>query len=127
VTEPMSFSFFLEGRPRAKARPRLGRRRRAFTPQTTIDEEVRLADLYVALGGPIFEGDVAVEVDFYPEGSYITVRQKNWHSPLNADVDNLSKLVMDGLQRCAFADDRHVVELHVAKFPRGECPHLGES
>jgi Holliday junction resolvase RusA-like endonuclease len=123
----MSFEFFVPGRPRAKARPRLGRRRRAYTPQTTIDEEQRIADLYLEAGGPVFEGSIALLVDYYPEGQFIRIEQRDWHSPLNGDVDNIVKLTGDALQRVAFSDDRYVVEIHAAKFQRGECPHVEAS
>jgi crossover junction endodeoxyribonuclease RusA len=117
-----AFELWVPGRPKAKQRPRLGRRRKAFTPEATIIEEDRIAALWVEAGGPVFEGQVAVLVDYWPEGQRIRVEERDWTSSLNADLDNLAKLTNDALQKVAFADDRHVVELHVGKFPRGTAP-----
>lgn len=119
-----AFELWVPGRPRAKARPRLGRGRRVFTPQATTDEEDRIAQAWRDAGGPVFGGQVAVLVDYYPQGQLIRVEQRTWTSSLNADLDNLEKLSNDALQKAAFADDRHVVELHSAKFPRESCPYV---
>lgn len=116
------FQLWVPGRPRAKQRPRLGRRRKAYTPIATIEEEQRIADLWVAAGGPSYDGQVALMVDYWPEGQLIRVEERDWTTSLNADVDNLVKLTGDALQRVAFTDDRHVVEVHAAKFPRGTAP-----
>jgi Holliday junction resolvase RusA-like endonuclease len=121
-----SFELWVPGRPKAKERPRLSRGR-AYTPAKTIEEEQRISALWRAADGPYFDGPVGLLVDYYPEGQWIRIEERDWASSLNADVDNLVKLTGDalqgntkkGIQGAAFGDDRYVLEVHAAKFPRG--------
>lgn len=112
----MSHTFFVPGRPKSKDRPRLGRRRKAFTPEATILAEEAIAAAY---DGPYFEGPVHVTVLYSIKGQTITIEEapeepdKIWQS----DVDNLVKTTLDGLQRegGAFANDSQVRKITAHK------------
>jgi crossover junction endodeoxyribonuclease RusA len=117
-----SYSLWIPGRPKAKGRPRMTRRGKAYTPQTTHLEEARVATAYVGDRGPWFDTSVYLEVDYHPEGQLITLSEVDWESPLTADTDNLLKLTADALQGVAFANDRAVVAVHGVKHPRGMLP-----
>lgn len=105
---PMEYTFHVEGRPKAKERPRLGRRRKAYTPEATIAAEEAIAAAY---DGPLFEGPVYVHVTYTFKGQTITIFDATDDEPdklWQGDIDNLLKTTLDGLQRVAFADDRQV-------------------
>jgi len=91
------------GEPVPKARPRLGRGGRWYTPSRTRDYEQRVGwEARIAGARPV-EGDVAVR---------IVVR-----GPRRFDLDNVAKTILDGLRGVAFADDRQVVHLDVRWEP----------
>jgi Holliday junction resolvase RusA-like endonuclease len=118
----VSFTLWVPGRPRSKERPRLGRKRKAYTPEGTLNAEARIAAAWEEAGGSWFDGSVYLEVDYHPEGQLITVSDADWKSPLANDIDNMLKLTGDALQGVAFADDRCVVALHGTKYPKGDLP-----
>ena len=93
-------AFTVEGRPISKGRPRVTRWG-TFTPQRTRDHEEAIAwaarDAMARLAITPFEGDVCVEATFYVAGT--------------ADLDNLAKALLDGLNGVAFQDDRQVTQL----------------
>ena len=114
----MQFELWIDGRPRTKARPRMTRRGRVFTPEATSLEEDRIAIALNNARVPRFEGPVSVVVDYYTTGQFIQIR--DWAQPksrLTGDVDNYSKLTLDAIQKSnALADDKAVAELWVAKW-----------
>ena len=84
-----------------KARPRLGRRRKAFTPQKTVDFENAVREFW-SLNGPTFgDAPVYVGVEIHKEGIQIEITELE-HSvrPVGilGDVDNYIKAIFDGLQ-----------------------------
>lgn len=84
-----------------------------FTPPETVAAEEAITDAY---RGPLFEGPVAVSIDYWPDGQTITISESAYTSALRSDLDNLVKLSLDGLQRAgAYQNDRQVHELWVAK------------
>lgn len=117
----MSHTFFVPGRPKSKERPRLGRRRKAYTPEATILAEEAIAKAYADSDGPLFDGPVHVFVTYTAQGQTITVKEAPDEPPVifQGDVDNLLKTTLDGLQRAggAFLDDKQVrrVEAHKIK------------
>jgi crossover junction endodeoxyribonuclease RusA len=50
------------------------------------------------------ESELAVTLYYFPEGK------------MQGDVDNIVKLVLDGLARCIFTDDRQIERIVVQKF-----------
>ena len=117
----MSHTFFVAGRPKSKDRPRLGRRRKAFTPEATIMAEEAIAQAYRDSDGPLFEGPVHVTVMYSLQGQTVTVEEapeeptKLWQG----DIDNLLKTTLDALQYegCAYKNDSQVrrVLMHKVK------------
>lgn len=106
---------WVPGRPLAKQRPRMTRRGRVYTPEQTSAFEDVIADLW---DGPLYEGPVAVDIDYTPAGQMIRVRQLDDLPPskLRADVDNYAKLSLDGLQKGgAFLNDKQVHDLTLSK------------
>lgn len=109
----VSYSFVHLGRPQVKQRPRMGRNGRVYTPKATLEAEEELLADY---DGPLFEGPIEVQMIFYPDRSVITIN--DWPrtpSPLRGDIDNYSKLVLDGLGGVAFPNDRQVMAIVAAK------------
>lgn len=106
-------TIFVPHKPVPKGRPRLGRRGRVFTPQTTLDAEAQIAGLW---DGPKFETLVKMDVVFTPTGTEVTVSQYDGEpSKLRGDIDNYLKLLMDGLNGVAWIDDKQVSQVNVEK------------
>lgn len=112
-----SHTFRIEGRPKAKQRPRATKTGRIYTPKSTQDYERHVEDSY---DGPYFgDGLLSVDATFYPTHTMVTISETDCaRSTLNADLDNLMKSLLDGLQGRAFADDRQVYEMSAVKLPR---------
>lgn len=104
-----SFSFTVPGEPASKARPRFdgrGLKSRTYTPAKTKAAEEAVAWRFKAAGGrfnPDGEATYAVDMTFY-NGT----RQRR-------DVDNMIKLVLDGLNGVAWVDDTQVMEVSARK------------
>lgn len=100
-------------KPVPKGRPRMTRRGRVFTPQTTLDAEAIIAE---AWDGPRYEGLVELECVFTPEGTQVIVRPVDGTpSKLRGDIDNYVKLLMDGLNGVAWLDDKQVTVIRAEK------------
>lgn len=129
-------SFFIEGHPVAKARPRFGRdqhgRPKTFTPQETKDWESEVGwqargavnKLSGTSGAHVrfpFEHRVMSELTFYMH------RPKSYPKTLTVmtkkpDLDNLSKAVLDGLSKAhIIKDDNQVTdELNRKRYAQAE-------
>lgn len=107
--------FWVPGRPKPKERPRLGRGRRVFTPQATLDAEAMIAGYWKKYGDGEVEGPVSVIVDYFEDGQWITVKPAGWTSKLRGDIDNYVKTTLDGLQSGGAFNDVKVVEVWAAK------------
>ena len=98
--------FFVPGRPVAKARPRFSNGH-AYTPRRTLNWEQEVgwsAKVTLKLPEPL-QGPLSVDLEFYGARS-------------NADLDNLVKAVLDGMQGVVFENDRQVVELSARRAVR---------
>lgn len=98
--------FEIEGEPVVKGRPRFTRNGRTYTPKTTVEAELRVAEAFKAAAG----GFVPERSDVYALHVLFemgTLRRK--------DIDNLLKLVMDALNGVAWVDDHQVVEVLARK------------
>jgi Holliday junction resolvase RusA-like endonuclease len=101
--------FTIPGDPVPKARPRFGKGR-TFTERKTVAAEKRVGLEYLAAGGRRLTGPVEVICSFFRENER------------RVDVDNLTKLVLDGLNGIAFEDDSQVVLLVASKVVAPELP-----
>lgn len=122
----MIVSVYVPGRPKPAERPRLGRRRKAYTPTATLEAEDRIAHaLQTAYGcrptDPVFPADTPLRlvIDYSNHGEAIRLEPLNeTMPPMRGDVDNYIKTTMDGLQKGgAFANDKQVVEVWARKHP----------
>jgi Holliday junction resolvase RusA-like endonuclease len=123
-----SFSFVVPGNPVAKGRPRLGRGRRAFTPQRTLDYEALVKQSCLPCIPENWDVTCEYEVD-------IRLYFENLRLP---DIDNVAKTI-DGLnpkvKRKArvvvsretpfvWADDKQVRKLTVERFIDRQNPRM---
>jgi len=105
---PQEWAQWIPIRPKVKARPRLGKGGRVYTPKTTGDFEKLVAAAY---DGPTFEGPVEVDVRLCSEGFWLTIRESTIERPKylkRGDIDNFFKAVGDGLNQVAFEDDKQI-------------------
>lgn len=107
-------SFSFDGRPKPKDRPRATKNGHMFTPQATLDAQKRIEELY---DGPVFDGPISATLLFRPKSTEVILRDWHAQSPLTSDLDNLVKLVLDGLQGVAFENDRQVHNIYAEKVP----------
>ncbi len=110
-----SFTIRVESPPKTKGRPRLGRRRKAYTPAETLEAEQVIRNAWLAADAPLFEGPVAVDIAYDKLGQTITVSEYPTRSLMRGDVDNYTKLTLDGLNGVAYGDDRQVQRLVATK------------
>jgi Holliday junction resolvase RusA-like endonuclease len=104
--EPMdAVEFTIPGEPMSKQRPRFNPKSgHAYTPAKTRDSEREIAQHFAQTKRGIFDGMIAVEIQFYMG----TKRRK--------DIDNLVKTVLDALNGFAFVDDHLVHVLSATKY-----------
>jgi crossover junction endodeoxyribonuclease RusA len=102
--------FTVNGNPVPKKRPRKGRGGHFYTPGATREWEEAVGWAYKEAGGQMLEGDIAVSCWFF-RGD----RRR-------ADIDNLLKSVLDGLNGVAFEDDDRVVHMSAWKDYDAENP-----
>lgn len=111
------YSFFVEGTPRGKARPRFSRGH-TYTPKTTTDYEKLVASQY---HGKTYTDALRLDITAYfaiPK-SYTKKQIKAIREgvrPLKKpDIDNIAKIIMDALNGIAYEDDKQVVDLRLKK------------
>lgn len=110
------FTITIPGRPRPKGRPRLGRGGRVFTPKQTLEAEAAIRDEYIRQNAPFYDQPLQVDIVYTTAETEITLTPIGDHSTkLTADVDNLIKTTLDGLQGAAFENDRIVMVVTAVK------------
>jgi Holliday junction resolvase RusA-like endonuclease len=95
--------FTVFGEPRSKQRPRVTRYG-AYTPKETLEAETRFQEVWRSLNTEPFQYNILVAIDFF-NGN----RRRR-------DLDNMAKLVLDALNKEAYADDHQIVALELRKF-----------
>lgn len=95
--------FTVPGEPRSKQRARVTARG-TFTPTETRQAEQRVRQAWALTRAEPFPYQVVVTIDFY-NGN----RRRR-------DLDNMAKLVLDALNKVAYADDYQVVGLNLRKI-----------
>lgn len=117
-------------KPQVKERPRLGRRRKAFTPPKTLAYESFLKKHWVDHIRDRYEGPLYVGIEIHIDGIMVTVEELECSvRPVGVlgDLDNYQKSVWDGIQDdstagivAAFANDKQVewAEIKFVGVPR---------
>lgn len=110
------------GKPQPKERPRVYKGH-GITPTRTKNYELMLAREWAANYPKPLEGDLRVWITFYMPTPISWSKAKKERAEceiirpsVRPDIDNLVKIVLDGLNGVAFADDKQVVELMAAKY-----------
>lgn len=117
----MTITYKIPGEPKGKARPRVTKGH-AYTPQATKDYETIVAIRYRLSGGKMFDGPVSVHLlaEYTIPKSATKAKRADMLSgkllPLKKpDIDNVCKMILDGLNKVAFRDDSSVVMLEAYK------------
>ncbi len=109
-------SFTVSGKPQGKARPRFSPHG-VYTPQTTKAYEEKIANAYREVAEDVFfSGPVCLMViAVFPIPKSWTIEKKG-HAmageiiPGKPDIDNILKVVLDGLNGVAYDDDATVCQ-----------------
>ena len=121
----MKVSFTIDGDPVGKGRPRVTKTGRAYTPKATENYEALVKMMYKAQCHYTFPEDVPLDVRITtyhyipssaskkPKEAMRTHKARPCKKP---DVDNITKIILDALNRLAYHDDAQVVDLQVRKF-----------
>lgn len=114
--------FEIEGKPVGKGRPRFWNGH-AVTPQATRDYEKRVALAYKECNLPLFETE-PLEVEIiakYPipkqtrKAEKALMMERKIIPTKKPDIDNIAKIILDGLNGVAYKDDNQVCRLSVRK------------
>ena len=128
----MKHEAWIAVKPQVKERPRLGRRRKVFTPERTINYERTLREWWHNNANSIrFEGPIYVGIEIHKEGIRVIIEELDESvRPVGVlgDLDNYQKAVWDGLQDGggfpdvlgAFANDKQIqwAEIKFVGVPR---------
>lgn len=114
--------FTIAGDPRGKQRPRFnGKTGSAYTPSETVAYEKRVKYGYVMEGGKKLV-DVPVRIEVWAFFRIPTSISKKKQEAMvgqpatkKPDIDNILKIVLDGLNGAAYDDDKQVVQAMVHK------------
>lgn len=120
--------FIVEGKPQGKARARtfyndrLGKMQ-SMTPQNTVDYENLVRWSYKAAGGTYLGKGlfrVVIRAIYDIPASYSKKKREaaargEIKPCVKPDVDNITKSILDALNRVAYYDDSGVIELKVSK------------
>ncbi len=102
-------AFFVQGEPRPKQSFRVSGRGRGFTAARVVawqtDVAIEAEQVMRSIGRfcEPFEGSLIVDLEFF------------LGDQRRVDLDNLSKAVLDGLNKIVYADDMQIVDLHLHK------------
>ena len=120
----MKVEFTIDGDPIGKARPRMNTRTgKAYTPTKTRMYEDYIKLLYRTQVKYYFEGYVRLTIKaFYGVAKSDSKKKKedklsNILRPIKKpDLDNIVKLIADGLNGIAYKDDTQIVEIVAKKY-----------
>ncbi|MBQ1490060.1 MAG: RusA family crossover junction endodeoxyribonuclease [Eubacterium sp.] len=115
-------TFWLEGEPVAKARPRMTRSGHVYTPDKTTKAENAIRRAWQETDGEMIEGPVSLSVTYRLQTPKAWSKAKKYLAKVleilpvkKPDLDNLIKLTADGLVGMAFCDDKQICEIHAYK------------
>lgn len=111
----------VQGRPKGKSRPRFANGH-AYTPKATRDYEKLIGAEYQAQDGRKFSGSLSLKVEAVFKIPESWTKKKKWEAidkgkrpEIRPDIDNIVKVVMDGLNGIAYDDDSQIVEISASK------------
>lgn len=101
-----------------KGRPRLGRRRKAYTPDKTVQFEKAIAEAWAEQNPDMapLEGPLYMRVIINSDTIDIDLAElEESHRPkyITGDVDNYVKSISDGLNAVAYLDDKQIHHMEV--------------
>lgn len=113
----------VEGKIKGKQRPRFNSRTgSAYTPKETISYENWVRFCYREQDGRHLTGAIRANITAYYKipKSYSkkrvqAIREGQEYPEKKPDVDNITKIILDSLNKIAFDDDSQVIELTVLK------------
>lgn len=116
-------TIIIPGKPKGKKRPRHGRNGAVYTPNDTKEYERQVGEIWKTTGGEIFHGAVKVCITAYfgipksaPKSATLAMCDGTRRPTIKPDIDNIEKIVLDGLNGIAYDDDKQVVEVHKWKL-----------
>lgn len=113
----------IPGTARGKARPRMTRTGRVYTPKSTVNAETWIKQCaYDQVGMPVLQGPLAVSIDISVAVPASWPRKKRDDALAGVlrptgkpDLDNTTKAFLDALNGIVWRDDAQVVDLAVSK------------
>ena len=123
--------FCIDGEPKGKGRPRFSKGR-VYTPEKTASYESLVALNYRNIAkGYKFTSPVKVIISVFHKPPQRASKKKTndmlcsrIRPTKRPDLDNIVKIILDGLNKVAWDDDTQVVELVVSKY-YGVEPFVG--
>lgn len=130
----MIVKFTVPGTPVAKGRPRFSRQGpfvRTYTPDKTYRYEQLVQLSFIQSEQPKLSGAVKVRIlAYFPIPKSASKKKQKMMAEgeirhtTKPDGENVSKAILDGLNKIAYDDDSNIVELHIEKWysddPRAE-------
>ena len=117
-------NIYVAGQPVGKARPRVTRTGRVYTPTKTMKAEASIQDAAreAMQGQQPMEGPVYVSAAFnmaiptsWTKGKQTQARNDELMPTAKPDLDNLAKTILDALNGIVYRDDSQVVQLAISK------------
>jgi len=119
MSERVWSGFFYPCTPAGKPSARHARTGVVYIPKETKAFMAALAEAARAAFPAPIAGPVSARIDIFLQRPQRLCRQKDpdgiLPAPVKPDVDNIQKVVLDGLKGVAFFDDSQVTDLHVTK------------
>ena len=120
----MKVEFTIDGEPVGKARPRMNTRTgKAYTPDKTRMYEDYIKLLYRSQVKYYFDGCIRLTIKaFYGVAKSDSKKKKEdklsniLRPSKKPDIDNVVKLIADGLNGIAYKDDTQIIEIYATKF-----------
>lgn len=116
-----SFSFYVDGRPRGKGRPRMTKTGHVYTPKETAAYESEIRQAFLRQGGESFAGvpvSVRIEADYPMPKSWSKRKReetRGTYADVKVDIDNLAKVIFDAGNGVIWDDDKAIVVLIARK------------
>lgn len=133
---PLPVLFTVPGVPVPKGRPRVTRAGITYTPRETLNYEAQVRVAYAGKypGREPIAAHIPLRLilrAFFPLPASVPKRLRQAvadgravYMPTRPDLDNLVKVVLDALNKVAWADDGQVVLIQAVKLRTAEQPRL---